>query len=517
MNTDVYDERGVSYVMVLFTVAVLGTLCLSFTLMTGFQREVTANFESSEHAHYLARAGLNVAIWHVLNEPGFVEANDGVPISYTFQDMPLTYVVQKATNNESILVTSVASVRNATTTLRHLLVPSVCMIAYGEGMHVSPRYRRWYGATWSGEAAANAVDNEICWIVLRSCPVRNEKTLGSLDHDNHIFVQAWDESSWGPTTQLATYCTDSYRGFDIAYETVSGDALAVYKRALAETDVYYRVWNGSAWSSETILDLPTGGEPRWVTMASNPNSDEIVIAVLDDQWDIVVSVWDGDTFTNTTIVETDASTAERQCMDVAYESLTGKAMVVWGETGAGNPRYRIWDGLSWSAEGSAPDIGFELEWMKLCSDPTTNRILLGTLDSGSDVNVAFWDGTAWEPRFEVETAAETISSRCFDVAFERSDSEAMVAWSDSGDHSVDYRVWTSGSWSGEQTGPNVGNDIKIIQLVPSSHSDAVFMTTKTDDNDLEVTKWNGSGWGPPDKIETNSSGGLDYESFMLAY
>ena len=142
---------------------------------------------------------------------------------------------------------------------------------------------------------------------------------------------------------------------------------------------------------------------------------------------------------------------------------------------------------------------------------------MGASDWYKDLNVNVWDGASWGTNLEVETGLETWNSRCFDVAFEGSGDEAVVAWSDSGDHTVDYRVWTSGSWSSEQNGPDVGNDIEIIQLVPDPDSNEIFMTTKTDDNDLQVTLWYSPGWGVPDEIETNSSGGLDYESFMLAY
>jgi len=118
-------NRGVSYVMVLFTVAVLGTMSLSFILMTGLQRDIASNYADRAQAHYLARAGLNKAIWRVLNEPTFVEENDGEPISGTFHGMPVEYMVDKAENNESILVTSTGSVANATSTLKHLIIPAL--------------------------------------------------------------------------------------------------------------------------------------------------------------------------------------------------------------------------------------------------------------------------------------------------------------------------------------------------------------------------------------------------------
>ena len=266
---NIWNEGGVSYVMVLFTIAVLGTVSLSFALMTGLQRDVASNYASNAEAHYLARAGLNVGIWRFINEPGFVDTYDGQPLSRTFQGMTVEYMVEKAQNNESILVTSTGTVASAIRVLRHLIIPPIedaaepaCIVAYGEGSQQAPRYRTWDGAAWSDEAMGNSVSGAIRWAVLKSCPVRSEKMLGTLDQVNHTYVQVWDGSAWGPVTQLTSGGDTSSRTFDIAYESDSGDALIVYRRAFLETDVYYRTWNGSQLSGETMLDLPTWNWPK---------------------------------------------------------------------------------------------------------------------------------------------------------------------------------------------------------------------------------------------------------------
>lgn len=521
------DASGVSYVMVLFTIVVLGTVSLSFVAMTGLETNIASNYVKHVRARYLARAGLNVGIWGVLNIPEFTDDYEDRPIQYTFNGMPLYFLVKRAELNKSVYVAAYGNVGGAVSMFQHLILSSAdmqqeppCMIAYGEGNQTAPRYRIWQGASWSPEAEANGVSDEIKWVVLRGCPVRDEKILGSSDGSDHVYAQVWDGASWGPAAQAATDADGSCRGFDIAYESVSGDALAVYKRGFHEKDVYYRVWNGSSWSSENMLDLPTAGYPRWVIMASNPTSDEIVVATHDSQRDIAVSVWDGDGFGNTLTVETSSPGPGSPCLGVAYESISGRAIVVWSQFNDDRLHYRVWDGASWNPQEVAPTLSATARWLRFAPDPASDRILMGMLDSGNDVNVTFWDGASWEPYLEVETGVGSTSGRCFDVAYESSGDEAMVAWWDNGVSTLDYRVWSSGAWSEELMGPELAGQIWIVQLVPNPVTDVIFLSTKIHpaalQENLKVARWNGSSWGAAMPIEPESSGGST-ESFMVSF
>ncbi|NQU07604.1 MAG: hypothetical protein HQ583_03510 [Candidatus Abyssubacteria bacterium] len=519
---DIFDERGASYVMVMFAIVVLGTISFSFLTIAALETEAAVNYRNSAGARFAARAGLNKAVWRIMNETNFVDNFDGVSISDTFQGMPIQYMVEKAANNESVVATSTGTAENATSTLRHLMIPPIeqtvedaWLVAYGEGTELNPRYRTWQGAGWSAEANASQVNNEISWSVLRRCPGREEKALGTLEQGSVLNVQFWNGAGWGSATQMGSDSSATTRSFDIAYESVSGDALIAYG-VNSDNTIHYRVWNGTSWSSESALNLSLGGDPKWVVMASDPNSDEIVLAVLDSQNDIGVSVWNGGAFANTTIIEREVTGNDTLPMDVAYESTSGRAMVAWTENNQ-KAHYAIWDGAAWLGEAVTSNMGQKGPWLRLASDPSSNRILSGLIDKDNDINVMLWDGTSWGAPLEVETNAETLTERCFDVAFEGGGGQAIAAWSENNAHAVEYRIWTSGVWSAEQTGSNLGNDIKIVQLKSSPLSDVIFMTTKTDDNDLQITYWDGAVWDSPLEIETNSSGSMPDESFMASF
>ena len=86
--------------------------------------------------------------------------------------------------------------------------------------------------------------------------------LGVLDEDGYVNMLIWDGNSWSAPLEVTTSIgatNSAYRGLDIAYEQVSGDAVVVYQTG--GNDPEYRIWDGNSWSGPTVIDLPTGGVP----------------------------------------------------------------------------------------------------------------------------------------------------------------------------------------------------------------------------------------------------------------
>jgi hypothetical protein len=69
--------------------------------------------------------------------------------------------------------------------------------------------------------------------------------------------------TWGSVTEMTTgVANNARRGFDLTYESQSGDIMSVY--CDGDADPSYRVWNGSSWSApqtnatNLFLDLEDG-------------------------------------------------------------------------------------------------------------------------------------------------------------------------------------------------------------------------------------------------------------------
>ena len=392
------------------------------------------------------------------------------------------------------------------------------MIAYGEGEVTTPRYQLWTGAAWDGEQSANDVGGVTNMVVLRSARTRDEKILGVLDKSGDINVQVWNGSTWGSVLEVTTVVADfDYRGFDIAYEDSSGDALIVYQNNV--DDPLYRVWDGNTWSDAATLDLPTAGIPVWIRMASKPGSDEIIVATLDLDKDVTAAVWDGSAWGNSISLEGAAESYTECGIAIAYESLSGHAMVAWSDGGValGGPQYKFWDGSAWGTEATAPETGNEPLFIELGSDPLSDKIVMGAMDFQDDLNVNVWDGSAWGTNEEASNDVEQSGAKPADVGFESTSGEAVVAYALKNDHVLRYRTWSAGTdWSAELNGPDFGNDLRTGDVRPDPNSDDIMLGVRSNDNYLKSTKWNGSACGTVDILE-NVGVSSNFAFFMLSY
>jgi archaellum component FlaF (FlaF/FlaG flagellin family) len=405
---------------------------------------------------------------------------------------------------------------------RRIYLPyEAMMVYYDSWAPYLPRYRLWNGSAWSDEGSAGNVDGDIRWVVLEAAPNRNEYALIILDANGDINGQVWQNGSWLGPLEIVAGINGGYRGFDIAYEQLSGDAVVVYSDGTSLPK--YLVWNGRSVTQTGAVQPIGTGVPRWVVLASDPNSDEIVLVTLDTNRDIYAQVWDGDSWGNVILLESNAETRSLQCYDAVYEASSGRAMVVWADRFSSQPRYRIWDGSSWSAENAANDVGSSnIYWVKLASEQWSNRILLGTLDSANDINVQTWNGSQWGSVLEVTIVAENDLRRTFDVAFERSSGIGMISYGENNDRPR-YRTCSgacnAGDWSGENSVNDVnpgGGDPEWIRLIPDPHSNDIMLMHADDGEDVGVQRWVGSApW--IDGLSAEIWSRFDYESFSLAY
>lgn len=395
-----------------------------------------------------------------------------------------------------------------------------------------PVYRIWNGSSWSTEAEAQTVGGDPYWSVLKSCPKRNEKILGTLDVNQHVNVQVWDGSAWSipkeVTTDAGTYAG---RAFDIAYEQSSGDAIVVF--SIDSNQPQYYSWNGSAWGTTPENCVAVGTDTDhvyWVGLASKPGADEIIMVTQHNNLPIYAQVWDGDNWGNAVNLTPAADVLGYQCFDVAYEQLRKRAMVVYTIEDSKIPQYSMWDTTDlWVASGTATASAADyLRWVKLAAKPGSNELLLAISDTGKDLDVQLWYSGASETWSNtvtemIDSGLPTLAFRCFDVAYESTSGEGMVVWSDN-DTTAEYCIWDGSSWSGGPTTMSATANYSVAWVALASNPDSneiMLMTSNYGgsgafDDEYNVKKWDGSNWDTdPTNVET--AGYTKYENFALDY
>jgi hypothetical protein len=341
--------------------------------------------------------------------------------------------------------------------------------------------------------------------------------LGILDGAGHLNVQIWDGSSWGNLIEVTTNTSaPDYRSFDIAYEGSTGEALVVYQNSTS--DPRYRIWNGVSWSTEGIVDLPGGGIPYWIAMASNPESDEVLLIEEENGKDVYAAVWDGLSWGSTTTFSMDAKLETREGVAVVYEHDSKEALAAYCPSSGNNFKYRIWSGAAWGPEQDGPQTptGTDPSLIRFASNLTDDRIAVGLSDESRNLNINIWNGTVWE---KYTTATSSLrpprTKRTWDVAFEKSGDQAVVSYSKKGPNILRYRTYRS-TWSDEKNGPNLGSSIRIVQMVSDPANDEIFMGTVTGDYHLNLTQWTDSIFLSLVEAETILSE-IQYEPFSIEY
>lgn len=288
----------------------------------------------------------------------------------------------------------------------------------------SPKNRGWDGdtAAWSSENEMATAGSPIRTVRTATCPKSEralEKIVVTLSDDGNLDAYVFDGASWNVANNIgqvwSTSPSDARRPFDIAYESSSGDALLVYGTTVPSgtSDLAYRTWSyRTGWGPEQYFDdigHSTKISVTYVALASDPNSDKIIMAYIDGtNSNVNAVVWNGSSWENFIEITSTVALPTEECLAVASETKSGAFMVV-----AGEGQFIKWARFasSWSPIGIFDINGgatTAMNWLKLSSSQN-DRLMLTSVDGASDLCTAVWDGNSIGNR-QWSTASESIGS-----------------------------------------------------------------------------------------------------------
>lgn len=335
------------------------------------------------------------------------------------------------------------------TFLADALVPDDGEILYGEASISTPRIRN-YGktsGTWSAEQSIGSIATTIRWVVDEFSPTSNhERLVATVAEDGAAakfsvarqIGDGWVESF---SSNAFPFAHVDKRGFDLCFEDLSGDAVAVWSDG--SPTLRYRSKTGGTWSGEAALPINDGagpnpdlttGTPLWVELVSKPDSNEITLAYVDSNADLAVLVWDGAIWTvgSATVLTTTATVnavsllPHNRGFDLAYESASDGLMAAWGEPTVTGARWARRDPStgSWSTAQTVTLQNGAAEHVDLAADPGSDRIALACFDLGGTerLGLATWNGSAWVQGVEIDSQIRDVNHGA------RGDWPGEVAW-----------------------------------------------------------------------------------------
>ena len=229
----------------------------------------------------------------------------------------------------------------------------------------------------------------------------------------------------------------------------------VYSSTTAPQDRTYTA--GTPGTFAGAVAMPTGAAQTFMVDRAAPTRDEHIVGYVTAAGVLYIYRWDGASWTNetsalgqwggTVTVGGDGLNGRR--FDIAYEEVSGNAMVVYSNntSGTNELRYRTWDGNAWS-----PATAFDSArmttvptWIKLLPRPGSNEIALMAADNGtsgtgnsSRLTAMVWSGSGWgnEPSAALATnypctTAQLVQNDAFDMAWETQSGILWVFWTQS--------------------------------------------------------------------------------------
>ncbi|MFT7640632.1 MAG: hypothetical protein ACI9G1_002376, partial [Pirellulaceae bacterium] len=279
----------------------------------------------------------------------------------------------------------------------------------------SPEYELWNGVAFEPEQlAANVAE----WRIIEGAeaPTRDEIILVGVDASGTIEGQMWDGSAWSALPfALATVTSSTDWGFDVAYESQSGDAILAWNNGTTGTNnVSYRVWDGATWSAELSFASPLAGEATQVRMASAADTDVLTMIVTNADSHDYAAIWTGSSWSSTQLLGT-ATAGESSDSDAIFESQSGEFLIVYDDTlAATDLQYYSGSFAGFGTNGTlAAPVGVTGDpvFVTLAADINSDNVAVAVTTTANEVWFAQWDGNTWGDEVLVTSTFSTNNAQ----------------------------------------------------------------------------------------------------------
>lgn len=304
-------------------------------------------------------------------------------------------------------------------------------------------------------------------------------------------------------------------------------AMMVYSKGTGTP--YFRLWEATAWGPERTA-LAVSSDIRFLRLVHARTRNEAILVTQDDQGRISTQVWDGAAWGNQAADIADHADIERRGFDVAYETASDRALVVFNSGASATASTRIWDGSSWISAANATlssTLGFgRPTWIVMAPNPLpdSNEIAVITSSSGNDVYGLRWTGSGWDQMSVTtswDTSVSTTAREGVGVAYSQLSGQALFVWGDNIFNTLNYRTLSGGTLGGSSTLTltlgNPNTTVNWIRLAPDPYSDRILCGIQSATRRIVTQSWSGSAWNSDYRSHDTTSEDVDQRNFDIVF
>lgn len=302
------------------------------------------------------------------------------------------------------------------------------VIIYGDGSTI-PKFRTFdhINNQFGAETGTFVATVGPTWL-MRTSPTQHIALAGYYDSSGTLTIMCFNGTVWTQEFTAASGGIGNRHRFDIAFEKSSGDALVVFSKGQhVFSQLGYRskaggTGCGAGWATENLLDpLRTSNDIMYVKLAQDRRVGSNLLAAtwVDTSDDISAKIWNGSAWVNEPSSVSDnnlekiSASHDIENMDIEYESLSGDLMLVWananGNNGANGVRYRTCTGgvatCTWNPVTTPPTFLDDASSLDIAANQYTDEMVFASIgNSGGDLQLGYWNGSAWVNTANVDTS-----------------------------------------------------------------------------------------------------------------
>ncbi|MEF3280437.1 MAG: lamin tail domain-containing protein [Elusimicrobiota bacterium] len=430
---------------------------------------------------------------------------------------------------------NISGLSNSTYTYGATSPPRDGIIVYQSGTGNVAIYRRYsppnFGLDYSLPVSDAGATSIVRHVIVRSSPFRNEMIAGILSSDGVLQIMRYNGATnqwtkeWSTTTITAT--NSAYRGFDIAYEQISGRAMVLYNGVIAGT-LYYNIYDGENWSGAVTLSTGSAYAVAWVRLEPGPNSNEFM-AVFSKltSLELYAIKWNGTNWQDGYQLRNGVGVTTMQDFDLAWTNDGSKCLVVFGAGNIGYAQTRIYSGI-WA---TGPNFSLQgangtIRYIVAKSDPNSKYIGVASFDTGADWNANIYDS---DSNIFISQATENPliraianQNRPIDAIWDNS-SKFIIAAAHNSSYGVLWASWTvNNGWAISLANAPVftgwSNRINGVKLENDKDLNSVYLCANSvTSNDLRCARFTGADWEfiSPNPLTTNLTANT-YQPYYFA-
>ena len=340
------------------------------------------------------------------------------------------------------------------------------------------------GGVWSFSGSNNATDSGRYTRVVSVEDVNRDASgnivlTGTPDPSTKKVTSsvAWDFTTARPQDlSVSTYMTNWRAGIGGA----ARGGMLVYGNGGTTSDaIAYKVLDSSGnWGVAQATAVDPGTTNRYLRSArvftSATRNEKVLVTRHYDAASqyIYAQVYNGASWGNEQLLSSWAATnfLDVRNFDGAYLN-SGDFMVVYRDGTTTIPKYRIWNGTSWSAQADTANVGGVANYMVVEVRPGTDEVMLATYDAGSDTNTAYYNGSSWTTATEHAAVGPTTTKEhiSFIWSVQNPLKGALVYPALGTDTTENLKIFTAdgsggGSWSGTVDSGASGGRLGAINL-----------------------------------------------------